>query len=84
MSSSSSSTVSPPAAPRLSLKQRIHSFKVPLSPRGLRIARIVYFTAPIVLGVLGMQAAMGYEEKHRVRTQQLDESVVNRAAVHAC
>ena len=64
---SSSSTASASAAPGLSLKQRIHSLKVPLSPRGLRIARVVYFTAPVVIGLFVMQAAMGYEQQHRVR-----------------
>jgi len=61
------------AEPVLSLKQRIHSFKVPLSPRGLRIARVVYFTAPVVIGVLVMQLAMGYEQHHRVRHTALVE-----------
>ena len=63
MTSSSSSRAA--AAGPLSLKQRIHAFKIPLSPRGLRIARVVYFTFPIVAGVWVMHRAMAYEERHR-------------------
>ena len=79
-SPSPSSAAAATAAP-MSLKQRIHNFKIPLSPRGLRIARIVYFTAPLVIGVIVMQAAMGYEEHHRVRTAQLEQLHSNRGTV---
>ena len=62
MSQPSSETTAPP---RLSLKERIHRFKIPLSPRGVRIARVVYFTVPIVAGVLIMQGTSAYEVRHR-------------------
>ena len=74
-SSSPSATATAAAAP-MSLKQRIHNFKIPLSPRGLRIARIVYFTAPIVVGVIVMQAVVGYEEKHRVTTPRTNDATL--------
>ena len=49
----------------MSLKQRIHSFKIPLSPRGLRVARVVYFTLPLLAGGLIMNRTMAYEQRHR-------------------
>ena len=58
--------MSQPSATRpLSLKERIHRFKIPLSPQGLRIARVAYFTIPIVAGLLVMQGTNAYEVRHR-------------------
>ena len=39
------------------LKRRIHSFRYPLSPRALNVARVVYFFTPIYLGYELMQWA---------------------------
>jgi hypothetical protein len=61
MSHPSSSSATRP----LSLKERIHRFKIPLSARGVRIARVAYFTLPIVAGVLVMQGTTAYEVRHR-------------------
>jgi hypothetical protein len=40
------------------LKHRIHSFRYPLSPRALNVARVVYFVTPIYLGHELMQWAL--------------------------
>ena len=32
------------------LKKRIHNFRIPLSPFYLKVAQVVYFTIPIVIG----------------------------------
>jgi hypothetical protein len=32
------------------LKKRIHSFRYPLTSRGLWVARVVYFTTPLLCG----------------------------------
>ena len=66
MSASSSRGAPTSGSAPLSLKQRIHAFKIPLSPRGIRIARVVYFTVPIVVGVGVMQFTTAYEERHRM------------------
>ncbi|OQS05606.1 calcyphosin [Thraustotheca clavata] len=39
------------------LKKRIHGTRIPLSPRGIRIMKIVYFTTPIIGGYFVMQWA---------------------------
>ena len=40
------------------LKHRIHSYRYPLSPRALNVARVVYFFTPIYLGYELMQWAL--------------------------
>ncbi len=40
------------------LKHRIHSFRYPLSPRALNVARVVYFCTPVYLGYELMQWAL--------------------------
>jgi hypothetical protein len=40
------------------LKHRIHSFRYPLTPRALNVARVVYFCTPIYLGYEVMQWAL--------------------------
>jgi hypothetical protein len=37
------------------LKKKIHSFRIPLSPRGQKIMGFVYFTIPIIAGYYIMQ-----------------------------
>ena len=32
------------------LKKRIHNYRLPLSPMGLRAMKVVYFTTPIIAG----------------------------------
>ena len=50
------------------LKRRIHSFRYPLSPRALNVARVVYFCTPVYLGYELMQWAL------RVRDANLGEN----------
>jgi hypothetical protein len=44
------------------LKKRIHSFRWVLSPRGLAVARVVYFSTPIVIGYALMQWTVAQRE----------------------
>ena len=46
------------------LKERIHNFRMPLSPAGIRFMKLVYFTIPIVGGWYIMQSAIGYSERN--------------------
>ncbi len=46
------------------LKERIHNFRMPLSPMGVRIMKVVYFTIPIVGGYYIMQVAIGYSDRN--------------------
>lgn len=46
------------------LKERIHNFRMPLSPMGIRLMKVVYFTIPIVGGYYIMQTAIGYSERN--------------------
>ena len=46
------------------LKERIHAFRLPLSPMGVRMMKVVYFTIPIVTGYYIMQVAIGYSERN--------------------
>jgi hypothetical protein len=46
------------------LKERIHNFRMPLTPMGVRIMKVVYFTIPIVGGWYIMQAANGYSDRN--------------------
>lgn len=40
------------------LKERIHAFRIPLSPRGQKIMGFVYFCIPVIGGYFIMQAAI--------------------------
>ena len=46
------------------LKERIHNFRMPLSPMGVRIMKVVYFAIPIVGGWYIMQAANSYSDRN--------------------
>jgi hypothetical protein len=46
------------------LKERIHNFRIPLSPRGQRIMGFVYFCIPVIGGYWIMQAAIGQSQKN--------------------
>jgi hypothetical protein len=46
------------------LKESIHNFRMPLSPMGVRIMKVVYFTTPIIGGWYIMQAAIGYSDRN--------------------
>ena len=46
------------------LKNRIHSFRIPLSPAGQRVMLCVYFSAPIVAGYYIMQWTNGVAAKN--------------------
>ena len=46
------------------LKERIHNFRLPLSPMGVRIMKVIYFTVPIIGGWYIMQAAIGYSDRN--------------------
>ena len=46
------------------LKERIHAFRIPLSPRGQRIMGFVYFCIPVIGGYYIMQAAIGQSHKN--------------------
>lgn len=37
------------------LKQRIHSKRIPLSPRGVAIMKVVYVVTPVVVGMAAME-----------------------------
>ncbi len=37
------------------LKRRIHAFRIPLSPMGIRVMKVVYFTIPIIGGYFLME-----------------------------
>jgi len=47
------------------LKHRIHNYKIPLSPAGVRAAGVAYFTIPIIIGYISMKVVTRYEETHR-------------------
>ena len=57
------------------LKERIHSFRLPLSPPALVVARVVYFTTPILAGYYLMQWV------GLVRDKNLDGNVDMKTAV---
>lgn len=57
------------------LKERIHAFRLPLSPPALAVARVVYFTTPILAGYYLMQYV------GLVRDKNLDGNVDLKAAV---
>ena len=46
------------------LKERIHGFRIPLSPAGQRFMGFVYMCIPIVGGFYMMQAAIGESHKN--------------------
>ncbi len=39
------------------LKKRIHSFRIPLSPNGQRIMKVVYFCIPVIAGYFIMEVS---------------------------
>lgn len=39
------------------LKKRIHSFRIPLSPTGQRIMKVVYFSIPLISGYFIMDVS---------------------------
>lgn len=43
------------------LKKRIHSFRIPLSPRGQAIMKVVYFSIPVIGGYFIMEVS---ERRH--------------------
>lgn len=45
------------------LKERIHNFRIPLSPAGQKIMGFVYFCIPVIGGYYIMQAAI--EQSHQ-------------------
>ena len=46
------------------LKERIHAFRIPLSPNGRRFMGFVYFTIPIISGYYLMQYVNSIAEKN--------------------
>lgn len=46
------------------LKERIHAFRIPLSPNGRRFMGFVYFTIPVISGYFLMQYVTGIAEKN--------------------
>jgi hypothetical protein len=52
------------------LKHRIHSSRIPLSPRGQKIMLWVYVGSPVVFGIPFMYWILGREEKSRVSAQK--------------
>ena len=48
-----------------SFVERVHSARIPLTPKQLRIAQIVYFITPIIGGIAIMNYAFSIEEKNR-------------------
>ena len=46
------------------LKERIHAFRIPLSPTGRRFMGFVYFTIPIISGYFLMQYVTSIAEKN--------------------
>lgn len=44
------------------LKKRIHSFRIPLSPTGQRIMKVVYFSIPLISGYYIMK--VGFPPLH--------------------
>eukprot|EP01039_Chlorochromonas_danica_P002442 gene2442-2675_t len=47
------------------LKKRIHSFRMPLSPTGQRIMKVVYFSIPLISGYYIMKAAKEESERNK-------------------
>ena len=48
------------------LKEKIHAFRLPLSPMGVRVMKVVYFSIPMISGYYIMQAAIGYSDRNTV------------------
>jgi len=46
------------------LKERIHSFRIPLSPAGQRVMGLVYFSIPVIAGYYIMQAVTKQAEQN--------------------
>jgi hypothetical protein len=46
------------------LKERIHNTRIPLSPAGQRIMKVVYFLIPVVGGYYVMQLAIAQSHKN--------------------
>ena len=46
------------------LKERIHAFRIPLSPAGQRVMGLVYFCIPVVAGYYIMQSAISQSHKN--------------------
>lgn len=42
------------------LKKRIHSFRIPLSPRGQAVMKVVYFSIPVIGGYFIMEVMRMY------------------------
>ncbi len=61
------------------LKQRIHSFRYPLSPGALNVVRVVYFCTPIYLGHQLMMWALRVRDSNLgVRNEKLLAAIEKR------
>ena len=55
------------------LKKRIHNFRIPLSPRQIQVAKVVYFSVPVVAGYFIMEWA---QEQSRLNLGEHGEKLV--------
>ena len=62
------------------LKHRIHSFRYPLSPRALNVARVVYFFTPIYLGYELMEWAQRVRDVNLGANRELLRAAAAAAA----
>lgn len=64
------------------LKRKIHSFKIPLGPFGLAVMKVVYFVAPLVIGLSIMNFAIGKAEDRSFRVKNLlvDDQILQKEA----
>ena len=68
----------------VALKKRVHSFRLPLSPRGVLLMQCVYFTIPVVGGWYVMQWAISKSHENiGLRGEKLREGAAGQSGEHA-
>jgi hypothetical protein len=65
------------------LKKRVHSFRIPLSPTGIRIAQCVYFSIPVIGGYYVMQWAIGKSHENIGRRGEQLRAAAEGSVPHA-